>query len=225
MPHRALSSLDWIVVLSYFALIIGLGMRFGRRQASSEGYFLGTRKLPGWAVGLSMFATIISSWAFLALPGKAWESDLQYLMVVSLVPVATWVAAWWVIPLFRQRIRLSAYEYLEHRFGTGARVYGNLAFLIVHFGKMAAILYLLCLALAQMTGWNIFVLIATAKEAQRTVAPLARLIYNFGEPGCTAHQRMKVALWLMGHITREHERMLQESLLHAAGFSSPRPPA
>jgi len=40
-----------------------------------------------------------------------------------------------------------------------------------------------------------------AKEAQRMVAPLARLIYNFGEPGCTAHQRMKVALWLMGHIS------------------------
>ncbi len=40
-----------------------------------------------------------------------------------------------------------------------------------------------------------------AKRAQRTVAPLARLIYNFGEPGCSAHQRMKVALWLLGHIS------------------------
>jgi 4-hydroxy-tetrahydrodipicolinate synthase len=40
-----------------------------------------------------------------------------------------------------------------------------------------------------------------AKEAQKTVAPLARLIYNFGEPGSGAHQRMKVALWLMGKIS------------------------
>jgi len=37
-----------------------------------------------------------------------------------------------------------------------------------------------------------------AKKAQQTVAPLARLIYNFGEPGCAAHQRMKVAKWLLG---------------------------
>jgi len=43
--------------------------------------------------------------------------------------------------------------------------------------------------------------LAAAKRAQKTVAPLARLIYNFGEPGCSAHQRMKVALWLMGHIS------------------------
>ena len=40
-----------------------------------------------------------------------------------------------------------------------------------------------------------------AKKAQRTVAPLARLIYNFGEPGCGAHQRMKVAKWLLGEIS------------------------
>lgn len=39
-----------------------------------------------------------------------------------------------------------------------------------------------------------------AKAAQQTVAPLARLIYAFGEPGCSAHQRMKVALWLLGRI-------------------------
>ena len=40
-----------------------------------------------------------------------------------------------------------------------------------------------------------------AKEAQRMVAPLARFIYNFGEPGCAAHQRMKVAKWLLGEIS------------------------
>jgi 4-hydroxy-tetrahydrodipicolinate synthase len=40
-----------------------------------------------------------------------------------------------------------------------------------------------------------------AKQAQKTVAPLARLIYNLGEPGCTAHQRMKVALWLLGKFS------------------------
>jgi 4-hydroxy-tetrahydrodipicolinate synthase len=40
-----------------------------------------------------------------------------------------------------------------------------------------------------------------AKAAQKTVAPLARMIYNMGEPGCGAHQRMKVALWLMGRFS------------------------
>jgi len=45
-----------------------------------------------------------------------------------------------------------------------------------------------------------------AKAAQRLVAPLARLIYNFGEPGCGAHQRMKVARWLMNRFPSPHFR-------------------
>jgi dihydrodipicolinate synthase/N-acetylneuraminate lyase len=39
-----------------------------------------------------------------------------------------------------------------------------------------------------------------AKKAQETVAPLARIVYSFGEPGSGAHQRMKVARWLMGRF-------------------------
>jgi SSS family solute:Na+ symporter len=140
--------------------MVALGLRFRKRQESSERYFLGSGKLPGWAVGMSMFATVISSWAFLALPAKSFQSDLQYLMAVSTLPLAAWIGARWFVPFFRNRIRLSAYEYLERRFGLGARLYGNIAFLVVHFGKMAAILYLLCLAMAEITGADIFVLIA-----------------------------------------------------------------
>jgi 4-hydroxy-tetrahydrodipicolinate synthase len=48
--------------------------------------------------------------------------------------------------------------------------------------------------------------LATAKRCQQTVAPLAKLIYNFGEPGCGAHQRMKVARWLLGRFPSPHFR-------------------
>ena len=40
--------------------------------------------------------------------------------------------------------------------------------------------------------------LAGAREAQKLVAPLARIVYNFGEPSGDAHQRMKCARWLMG---------------------------
>jgi SSS family solute:Na+ symporter len=118
-----------------------------------------------------MFATIISSWSFIALPGKAFKNDLQYLMTIFLIPVCTLFAVKYLIPLFRDKIQLSAYEYLEKRFGLPARVYGNIAFIVVHFGKMGAILYLLCLAISGMTGWNIFILIA--------VVGLSTIIYTY----------------------------------------------
>lgn len=37
-----------------------------------------------------------------------------------------------------------------------------------------------------------------ARRAQQTEDPLARIIYSFGEPSGSAHQRMKVARWLLG---------------------------
>jgi len=40
--------------------------------------------------------------------------------------------------------------------------------------------------------------LAGARQAQKLVDPLARLVYNFGEPGGGAHRRMKCARWLMG---------------------------
>jgi 4-hydroxy-tetrahydrodipicolinate synthase len=48
--------------------------------------------------------------------------------------------------------------------------------------------------------------LSRARRAQQTVAPLARIIYDFGEPGCGAHQRMKVARWLMGKFPSPHFR-------------------
>jgi SSS family solute:Na+ symporter len=118
-----------------------------------------------------MFATIISSWAFIALPGKSFKNDLQYLMTISTLPISTYIAVKFLIPLFREKIKLSAYEYLERRFGLPARVYGNFAFIVIHFGKMGAILYLLCLAISGMTGWNIFILI--------TIVGVATITYTF----------------------------------------------
>ena len=167
-PESALTVLDWLIVAAYFVVVIYLGSRFRARQVSSEHYFLGGRRLPGWAVGMSIFATIISSLSFLALPGKSFKDDLQYLAAVAVVPVTALVATRFIIPLFRQRIRLSAYEYLEKRFGLAARFYGNTIFLVTNYFKMSLVLYLLCLAISGMTGWNLYGLILLVGVATMT---------------------------------------------------------
>jgi SSS family solute:Na+ symporter len=153
-PHSAVRAIDLFIVAGYFAFIIWLGSRFGKRQTSSRRYFLADRTLPGWAVGMSIFATIISSWAFLALPGKSFAADMQYLLTISTIPLTALVATLFIIPVFRNKIKLSAYEYLERRFGLVARFYGNIVFISGHFFKMGMVLYLLCLAIEGVTGWG-----------------------------------------------------------------------
>ena len=146
--------IDWAIIAGYFVFTLWLGWYFSKRQTSSEHFFLGNRNLPGWAVGMSIFATIISSWSFLALPGKSFKDDLQYLMTIAAIPLTVLISVFVIIPVFRQKIKLSAYEYLERRFGLGARFYGNIVFITGHFFKMGMVLYLLCLAIEGATGWG-----------------------------------------------------------------------
>ncbi|MHC4335312.1 MAG: sodium:solute symporter family transporter [Planctomycetota bacterium] len=166
--QSALKVIDWLIIAAYFAFVIWLGSRFGKKQTSSERYFLGNRKLPGWAVGMSIFATIISSWAFLGLPGKSFGTDMQYLLTIAPIPLTVCIAVFFLIPLFRKKIRLSAYEYLERRFGLLARFYGDILFIAGHFFKMSMVLYLMCLALQGVTGWSVLILIVAVGLATTT---------------------------------------------------------
>ncbi|MCA9413697.1 MAG: sodium:solute symporter [Candidatus Omnitrophica bacterium] len=169
--ESALTWIDWSLLFVYFGFVIWLGSHFGKKQTSSEHYFLGGRNLPGWAVGISIFATIISSWAFLGLPGKSFKDDIQFLMSIVPIPIAMWVCTKYFIPLFRNKVKLSAYEYLERRFGLFARFYGNIAFISGHIFKMGVVLMLMCKALGAMTGWNVDTLIV--------LIGLATITYTF----------------------------------------------
>jgi SSS family solute:Na+ symporter len=147
------------VLGTYLVIVLAVGIHFRKRQRDSGTYFLGNRKIPGWAVGISMFASMTSSWAFLALPAKAFATDLSYLMAVAALPIAALLGSRYFVPFFREKIGLTAYEFLEARFGAGPRLYGNVTFMVVHMGKMAAVLYLLSLALSEMTGYSLFAII------------------------------------------------------------------
>jgi len=58
----ALHWIDWLIILSYIAFSLGVGIYFSKRAASStEEYFLSGRSLPWWLVGTSMVATTFAA--------------------------------------------------------------------------------------------------------------------------------------------------------------------
>jgi SSS family solute:Na+ symporter len=139
--------------------VVALGTSFARRQKTTDRYFAGGRSLPTWAVGLSILATLISSVTFLAYPGDGYASNWIRLVQGLMVPVVLIFMVWFVVPLYRNVIGLSAYEYFEKRFGYLARLYGSLAFVLAHFSKMGTVFFLLALALAKMIGVNTYAVI------------------------------------------------------------------
>ncbi len=147
--------LDFAVVAIYMAAMVLMGFYFRRRQTSTEKYFVAGRSIPGWAAGMSIFAALISSVTFIAYPGWAYGRDWSLLTPGFAVPIVLVLVAFVMIPFFRRVVGMSAYEYFEHRFSYGARLYGSIAFSFSHFSKMGFVFYLLALTIESMTGWPV----------------------------------------------------------------------
>ncbi len=154
-----MDTLDSIVLLLYVLAITGFGLLFYRRASNTEGFTVANRRLPGWVIGLSIFGTYLSSISFLALPGKAYSSNWSILAFALSLPIAAYVATRWFIPLYRSTRDISAYAYLERRFGLWARMYAALFYLLTQLARMGTIIFLVALALQSLTDWNIVYII------------------------------------------------------------------
>ena len=157
---NALRNLDLVVIAIYFVAVAAIGLRFARRQTTTEKYFVAGRSIPHWAMGLSIFATIISSITFVAYPGAAFKGDWNQLVPGFMAVGVLLVVGTFLISFFRHAVGMSAYEYFEKRFGYGARAYSALAFITGHFSKMGFVLFTITTAICGMTGWDKYHVIA-----------------------------------------------------------------
>jgi len=144
--------LDWAVVGLNLSISVLIGAYFARKNKSSEAYFLAGRKMSGGLVGISLMATIISSMTFLAMPGFTFKEDWRYVFAHLPYLAVTFVALYLFMPFFRQGHIQSAYEYLEHRFGSWARFYAAAGFIFFHAFKMGVVLYAVSLPLTPILG-------------------------------------------------------------------------
>ncbi|HKJ41951.1 MAG TPA: sodium:solute symporter [Sunxiuqinia sp.] len=151
-PIPSIHVVDYIIIILTLLLSLGVGFWFSRRQKDTDNYFKAGGRLPSWAIGISILATLISSVTFLAYPGEGYSSNWIRLVQGLMVPVVLVAIVGFVVPLFRQVIRLSTYEYFEKRFGFFARIYSSISFVLTHFSKMGTVFFLIALALSKMTG-------------------------------------------------------------------------
>jgi len=155
MQARHFVGIDWLILGAYFVATMGIGFYFHRKSRSPEGFTAAGRSLPGWACGLSIFATFVSSISFLALPGKAYADNWNPFVFSLSLPLATWVAVRYFLPYYRRSGEVSAYAHLEHRFGPWARVYAGAFYLLTQLARMGAVMYLMALPLSVLLGWDI----------------------------------------------------------------------
>ena len=153
--NAELRTFDLAVLVLYMVGVFGLGCWFSRKSRSTEEFMAAGRSLPGWAVGLSIFGTYVSSIGFLGNTGKAFASNWNSWVFGLSLPITAWIAVRYFVPLYRGSEAISAYAQLENRFGPWARTYALICYLLAQLARIGTILYLVALALSPLTGWDV----------------------------------------------------------------------
>ena len=138
--------LDYILFFVFIAGVTIFGCSFYfKSNKSSKAFTAAEGSLPAWAVGMSIFATFVSSISFLGLPGDAYRGNWNPFVFSLSIPLATYLAAKIFIPLYRGMNSVSAHYFLVVRFGYWSRCYVAVCYLLTQLARSLVVLLLLAL--------------------------------------------------------------------------------
>jgi SSS family solute:Na+ symporter len=147
-----METVDWIILAVYACSTIALGWHVGRKQSGIGDYFLGGGRMHPVLVGVSLFATLLSTITYLAMPGEMVGKGPVFLTNYLSYPLVFLVIGFVVLPVYMKQRVTSAYELLEAKLGVGIRLLGVGLFLALRLVWMSFLVFLTAKALAIMMG-------------------------------------------------------------------------
>ena len=122
--------IDWTIIAIYLVWIVWDGLRLTKKSEELEGYFLASRSLPWWAVGLSVMATQLSAITMIGTTGQGYSDGMRFLQFYYALPIAMIVLSLTLVPFFHNAKVYTAYEFLERRFDAKTRAFTSFLFLV-----------------------------------------------------------------------------------------------
>lgn len=154
--HSGFSTLDYVAWGAYLAAILGMGVYFSKREKGTDDFFLGGRRVPWWAAGISIFGTQLSAITFMAMPAKVYATDWVYILAQATIIMVAPLIVLFFLPKFRSLNITTAYEYLEGRFSLAVRLIGSVVFCLMQLARMGIVLYLPAIALSAVTDLDVY---------------------------------------------------------------------
>lgn len=146
--------LDWTIVAAYLVYIVYDGLRLTKKSNEIEGYFLASRSLPWWAVGLSVMATQLSAITLVGTTGQAYSDGMRFIQFYFGLPFAMVILCVTAVPFFYRAKVFTAYEYLERRFDSKTRSLTSFFFLVSRGLSCGVIVAAPSVVLSLVLGWN-----------------------------------------------------------------------
>ena len=157
--YQGLHAVDYGAIAVYFLAVLFVGYYCSRRQTSTDDYFFAGRRMPWFAVGLSIVATVLSTVTYLSTPGEMIKNGVGANAQLFSYPLIFLLVSYFIIPfLMRQRVT-TAYEYLEERFDLRTRIFGASIFILLRTAWMGMVIFTASLALAKICNLPFFAVV------------------------------------------------------------------
>ena len=148
--------IDHTVVIFYLLGMVAVGFYFKNKEKDTKDYFQGGKKIPWWAAGMSLFATMASAISLMTMPGKSFSGNWEWYTISIFSAITLPISLFVLAPIIRKLNIRTSNEYLDKRFGTIARMIGSMIFVLFQMlGRMAPIMILPAIALNAITGISV----------------------------------------------------------------------
>ena len=147
--------IDWTIIVTYLAWVLYDGVKRAKGTGAIEGYFLASRSLPWWAVGLSVMATQMSAITLVGTTGQGYDDGLRFVQFYFGLPLAMIILSVTLVPFFHRARVFTAYEYLERRFDARTRVLASFLFLMSRGLSAGVIIAAPAVILSIVLGWSL----------------------------------------------------------------------
>ena len=148
-------AVDWTIIAIYLVWIVWDGLRRTKDSDRLEGYFLGGRSIPWWAVGLSVMATQLSAVTMIGTTGQGYADGMRFLQFYYALPLAMIVLSVTLVPFFHNARIYTAYEYLERRFDAKTRAFTSLLFLLSRSMSLGVVISAPAVVLSVVLGISV----------------------------------------------------------------------
>ncbi len=150
--NQYFNTADWLVIFLYLGGIILLGVWFGKDQKNTRDYFLGSRNIPWWGIGLSIVAAETSALTIIGVPSMAYGTDLSFIQMIIGYVIARIILAVIMVPHYFKGEIYSPYQLFANAFGPGARRMAAGFFLLSETLAAGVRVFVACIPIKLMLG-------------------------------------------------------------------------
>ncbi len=149
---------DYSVLVGYILFVLMIASLFVKEQNNLTDFFMASKKMPWWAVGCSILATLMSAISITGIPAEFWENGFRlfgaFFVILAMVPLVIFL----FLRTYEPLDLVTAYEYLEKRFSLPVRLLSSALFMLYRGSYIGIVLYASAVVLHPAFGNNISII-------------------------------------------------------------------